>query len=141
MQATTRLCVMIFALVSSMGVARAQQPKTYKPAPSVGRWEMIGQKTVNRAKEWDEFDPTSIGIYVAFKVKVTKADVDFDRVVVLFDNGQQQEVQLNRVIRQGGESRKVDLVGQQRKIKKIRVKYRTTSFFNSRAVVQIWGQR
>jgi hypothetical protein len=107
----------------------------------VGRWEMIGQKTVNRAKEWDEFDPTSIGIYVAFKVKVTKADVDFDRVVVLFDNGQQQEVQLNRVIRQGGESRKVDLVGQQRKIKKIRVKYRTTSFFNSRAVVQIWGQR
>lgn len=137
--------LVVVLLLLSMTVANSQPGRLPGKRPGLGqelaKWSKIGQKTVKRVSEYDEFIPPGFGIYTAIKLKVLNSRVQFDRLVIVFDNGRRMDIPLNVVIRENGESRIIDLPGDKRKIKRILFKYNTKGLFNDKAVVQVWGRR
>lgn len=132
---------MVFLLSSTMLAGQSSQQKKNNGSKSIGRWQMVGEKQVDRVKEWDVFYPKGIGIYSAFKLRVLNSRVKFDRMVIEYDNGRKQSVSLRSEIPENGESRVIDVVGDRRKIRKISFLYATGGIFNDKAKVQVWGRK
>ena len=128
---------------SALQAQPGKDKKTYgnNGSKGIGKWEMLGEKDVDRVKEWDVFSPKGNGIYSAFKLKVLNSRVKFEKLVIEFDNGRKQSMDLNREIPENGESRIIDVVGERRKIKSISFKYSTRGIFNDKAKVQVWGRK
>lgn len=70
---------------------------------SIGKREMLGEKQLDRVKEWDVFYPKGNCIYAAFKRKVIDSRVHFEKIVIEYDNGRKQSIDLNKVIPENGE--------------------------------------
>jgi hypothetical protein len=131
-----------FLICSYSVQAQANKNKSNKENnASLPQWEKLGEKIVSRVKEYDELPLSGNGLYSALKVRVIKADVIFDKMVVVYQNGQRQEFQLRRTIRENEESRVIDLPGNKREIRVIQFRYETKGAFEGRARVQVWGRK
>lgn len=73
------------------------------------------------------------------KIRVTDGPLKMYDMKVYFDNGSVQDVSIRALIRQGGESRVIDLDGGLRHIKRIEFWYETKGFRKGRARVAVWG--
>ncbi|MGL5113533.1 MAG: hypothetical protein ACRC6O_12950 [Flavobacterium sp.] len=107
---------------------------------SIGRWEKIGTQTVQKTGERDDFRPSNRSSFSALKVIVRKNTVNFNKMTIFFENGQRQDVELRNIIKDGGESRVINL-SFKRRIDKIQFEYRTRNLVGSRAEVEVWGRR
>jgi hypothetical protein len=135
------LLILFFLLLSAEIFAQGTPQNKSSGNKTIGRWQLVGEKQVDRVKEWDDFYPKGNGIYSAFKLKILNSRVKFDKMVIVYDNGRRQEVSLRSEIPQNGESRVVDVEGERRKIRKISFKYSTAGIFNDKAKVQVWGRK
>lgn len=106
---------------------------------SIGRWEKIGTQTVQKTGEKDDFRPSNRKSYSALKVMVRKNTVNFNKMTIFFENGQKQDVELRNIIKDGGESRVINL-SFKRRIDKIRFEYKTRNLIGSRAEVDVWAR-
>ncbi len=75
------------------------------------------------------------------KLRVTDGPLKMYDMKVYFDNGSVQDVSIRALIRQGGESRVIDLDGGLRHIKRIEFWYETKGFRKGRARVAVWGYK
>lgn len=107
---------------------------------NIGGWEKIGTQTVQKIGERDDFRPSNRSSFSALKVAVRKNTVNFNKMTIYFENGQKQEVELRNIIKDGGESRVINL-SFKRRIDKIQFEYRTRNLAGSRAEVDVWGRR
>jgi hypothetical protein len=73
------------------------------------------------------------------KLRVTDGPLKMYDMKVYFDNGSVQDVSIRALIRQGGESRVIDLDGGLRHIKRIEFWYETKGFRRGKARVAVWG--
>ncbi|WP_281324315.1 hypothetical protein [Flavobacterium sp. IMCC34518] len=108
---------------------------------SIGGWEKIGNKTVQKITESDEFRPTSRRTYSAIKIRVKNNPVTINKMTIYYDNGQSQEVVLRKFIGPGEETRIINLIGNKRRIDKIRFLYKSKNLLGSRAEVEVWAKR
>jgi hypothetical protein len=105
------------------------------------RWEQLGQRTVTDRLERDVIKVTGQrGNWTAIKIAVSKRAVQFRSVEVVFANGTRQHVKLRDVIPAGGESRVIDLVGDDRVIQRIELRYDAQSLGGT-AKVRVFGRR
>jgi hypothetical protein len=104
------------ALVLSLAAACAHaQP---------GRWEFLGARTVTDRLDHDVITVTAArGDFRAIKLAVQWRSIDVHRVVVHYGNGDVREVDVRQVIPAGGETRVIDLPGDERVIQKVRFWY------------------
>lgn len=136
------LCIGLLSSSFLIGQPGQDKKKTGNSGTkSIGKWEMLGEKEVDRVKEWDVFYAKGNGIYAAFKLKVLYSRVKFEKMVIEYDNGRKQSVDLNKEIPENGESRVIDVIGERRKIKSISFRYSTRGIFNDKAKVQVWGRK
>jgi hypothetical protein len=76
------------------------------------------------------------------KFKVTDAPLNLYRMVVTYDNGAPDKIEVRQNIPKGGESRAIDLRGAgKRGIRKIEFWYDTQGLLNGRADVTIFGMK
>ena len=76
------------------------------------------------------------------KFKVTDAPLKLRRVIVIYDNGQPDRLELRQDIPQGGESRAIDLKGSgRRSLRKIEFWYETKGILRGRADVTVFGMK
>jgi hypothetical protein len=75
------------------------------------------------------------------KLRVTDGPLKMYDMKVYFDNGSVQDVSIRSLIRQGGESRVIDLDGGLRHIKRIEFWYETKGFRKGRSRVAVWGYK
>jgi hypothetical protein len=95
--------------------ALAAQPRGRGPA-----WTLLGSRTVTDRLDHDTVVVTGAkGSFNAIKLQVTGHAVDFQKVVVHFKNGDDQNVELRNTIPAGGSSRDIDIQGANRIITKI----------------------
>ena len=81
-------------------------------------WEKLGERIVtNNGK--NVINCSSKGKFKALKIKVENEDVEFDNVTVEFLTGADQTLKIREMIREGGETRTLDLRGSQRIIRKV----------------------
>lgn len=106
-----------------------------------GQWEKLGQRQVNFAVDRDVIQVGAReGSFKALQLKVKGATIDLNRVVVHFRNGEEQVLNVRQTIPRGGQSRILDLPGNNRIITKVVFIYDTRNRARRRATVELWGR-
>lgn len=105
-------------------------------------WVLLGERTVSDRAETDEILVTSArGSFDALRVEVRRAPIRFYDMKVHYGNGTVQDVELRDVIPAGGQSRAIDLRGDERLIRRIIFRYETRSPGRRRAVIRVYGRQ
>jgi hypothetical protein len=106
-----------------------------------GKWEYLGEKLVNDRLDHDVLLVTAArGDFNSIIMRVKRASVDFHKVVIVYGNGQRQEVELRNTIPAGGSSRVIDLIGNERFIKEIEFWYDANTIRGRKAVVRVFAR-
>ena len=105
-------------------------------------WRFIADKTVAFGVDHDVIVTGNTNDdFRKLKLRVTDGPLKMYDMKVYFDNGSVQDVSIRAQIRQGGESRVIDLDGGLRHIKRIEFWYETKGFRKGRSRVAVWGYK
>jgi hypothetical protein len=115
-------------LLSSSAVAQAQ------------RWTYLGEANVDGAADHDNIVVTgSRGAFRAIQIKVQRAPIEFDRVVVHYGDGDSEPIHIRSKIPAGGQTRVIDLPGNRRIIRSVEFWYARASRSPRRPKVRLFG--
>jgi hypothetical protein len=114
---------------------------TAAAAPSAFKgWTLLGERAVTDRADHDIISVTGDrGTFRQIKLTVRRAGVDFRRVVVHYGNGGDQSISLKGTIRAGGESRAIDLEGNDRVIRSVEFWYDANSR-GRQGIVRLYGK-
>jgi len=104
-------------------------------------WRNLGTKTVNYRLDKDVLDvQLRDGSFQQLKFVVRGGSLNMHKVVVHFENGGQQEIELRQKFNQGSSSRVIDLKGNNRLIEKITFWYDTQNSSHRKAKLTVFGR-
>ena len=124
--------------------APAQAQKVVQPkAGAAGTWKLIGQTHADHGADHDTIIVQGpFDNYRRIKFKVTDAPLNMQRMVVTYDNGAPDKIDIRQNIAQGGESRVIDLKGVgKRSLRRIDFWYDTKGFLKGKADVTVFGMK
>lgn len=105
-------------------------------------WRFIGDKNVRFGLDHDVIHLGNVNDdFRQIKLRVIEGPLKILDMKVYFDNDEVQDIALRNHIRQGGESRVIDLAGGLRHLKKIEFWYETRGFVKGRSRVAVWGRK
>lgn len=108
----------------------------------IGRWVILGSTTVKDGLDRDEVQVTAArGVFRKIKIKVRKAPLEMQRLVVHYGNGDIDKIPLRKDFSRGSESRVIDLEANNRVIKKVVFWYNKQHWITSKPVVVLWGMK
>ena len=130
------------AIVLSPSEAQAQkvvQPKGGNP----GEWRLIGQTHADHGNDHDAIIVKGpFDNFRRIKFKVTDAPLNMQHMVVTYDNGAPDRIDVRQNIPKGGESRVIDLRGiGKRSVRRIDFWYDTKGLLNGKADVTVFGMK
>jgi hypothetical protein len=122
--------------------ALAQQVTQPRPGPA-GSWRLIGQTHARHTVDHDSIIVKGpFDNFRAIKFKVTGAPLNMHRMVVTYDNGEPDRIDVRHNIPKGGESRVIDLRGAgRRSIRRIDFWYDTKDLGQGTADVTVFGMK
>jgi hypothetical protein len=132
------------AVLLLLGPAPASAQSLSMPAPgATGQWRLVGQ---TQAKHGADHDLIIVqGPFANFrriKFKVTNSPLNVQRMVVTYDSGMPDRIDVRLNIARGAESRIVDLRGAgQRNLRKIEFWYDSKGILNGQADVTVFGMK
>ncbi len=104
-------------------------------------WVYLGEAHVDGAADHDKIKVgRSEGRFRALQIKVDRAAVEFNHVVVHYANGTNEEVQVRQRIRAGGSTRDIDLRGGDRAIESVEFWYERANYGSTRPRVRLYGR-
>ncbi|MDX2265039.1 MAG: DUF2541 family protein [Hyphomicrobiales bacterium] len=111
-------------------------------APALAdKWELLGSREVSLDAERDEIKVgRNDGRFKKIQLRVRGNDVEMLDLKVVYGNGRVDDIRVREVIRQGGETRGIDLRGEQRVIDRIVLAYRRPANGRGKAVVEVYGK-
>ena len=111
-----------------------------KPA---GQWKLVGQTHADHGADHDTIIVKGpFDNFRRIKFKVTDAPLNMLRMVVVYDNGQPDNIDIRQNIPKGGESRVIDLKGiGKRSVRRIDFWYDTKGFLSGKADVTVFGMK
>ena len=115
-------------------------------AQQVGRWENLGERSVDLFIDKDVIDCGHKGTFTTIRFHVQKAPVNFMRVLVKYANGSVDDLNFNQLVPAGSNSPYLDLRGNRRVIKQVIVYYKSEKRRPGnhpklkKATVQVWGR-
>jgi hypothetical protein len=105
------------------------------------QWRQLGSKEVDYNVDHDTIGVGAMkGDLRRIQLRVQRAPVRFERVVVNYRNGGTQEVPVRELIRAGGSTRSIDLNGKERVISSVDLWYESASLRRRKARVTLWGR-
>jgi hypothetical protein len=128
---TAHIGALLLVLFSLGGTANAQR----------GRWEVLGQATVNGRADHDRITVTRRGTFRSIQLGIRGGPIEFQRVVVHFENGEDHEVEVRDRINSGNKTRVIDLPGDRRNIRSVEFWYGRPNWRSRRATLNLWGRR
>lgn len=106
------------------------------------KWRLLGVKKVAFLTEKDVIPVgAKKGIFKKIKLTVRKSGVHFRDLKIHFVNGNVVDVKIRKIIPAGGETRVIDLPGNNRYIKKVVFWYKSTKKNIKRATVKLFGRK
>jgi len=109
--------------------------------PTASKWVMLGERTVNIQVDHDEILVTAAqGVFTKLKFHILKAPIHVLKARVVFGNGEDVVLAINRYYKAGQWTRVFDLPGNKRVIRKIVVNYKTVPVGRGRAHIVVWGK-
>jgi hypothetical protein len=126
----------------STGIAVVLLMLIFGPAAHAQRWEYLGEANVDSAVDHDNIVVSrSRGMYRAIQIRVQKAPIEFDRVIVHYGRGEAEPIQIRSVIPAGGQTRVIDLPGERRMIQSVEFWYARAKPGSRRPKVRLFGLR
>jgi hypothetical protein len=136
------------AMGSMLSLAGATAPahaqKVVQPnAGAAGQWKLIGQTHAGHAADHDTIIVKGpFDNFRRIKFKVTDAPLNMMHMVVVYDNGQPDKIEIRQNIPKGGESRVIDLKGiGKRSVRRIDFWYDSKGLLNGKADVTVFGMK
>jgi len=104
-------------------------------------WIHLGDKHVDGKSDHDKISiGRSEGSFRQLQIRVEKAPVNFQRVVVHFGNGADEELQFRELIATREQTRAMDLRGRNRIIKSVEFWYEKVNWGKDRPTVRLYGR-
>ncbi len=75
------------------------------------------------------------------KIKVEGSDMKLRKMVVVYEDGAPENIQIRDDIKKGGESRPIDLKGGKRKLKSVEFWFEAKGFLSGKAEVYLFGSK
>ena len=131
--------LLVAAFASPAEAQKVVQPKAGSP----GEWRLIGQTHADHGADHDAIIVKGpFDNFRKIKFKVTDAPLNMQHMVVTYDNGQPDKIDIRQNIPQGGESRVIDLSGiGKRSVRRIDFWYDTKGFLKGKADVTVFGMK
>ncbi len=109
--------------------------------PEGGDWELLGEQSVGMRTDHDSIRVgRKEGRFTKIRLEVKGNDVEIRDLKVFFHKGPPQDVQVRQFIREGGSTRPIDLIGEDRVIDHIDLLYRSRGP-GGRATVAVYGEK
>ncbi|MGH9545315.1 MAG: hypothetical protein ACRD23_08870 [Terriglobales bacterium] len=106
-----------------------------------GRWTYLGDSHVDGSMDHDSIKVgRSDGSFRAIQLRISGGAINFERVIVRFGNGTQQEIPIRARIPDGGQTRAIDLPGDRRMIQSVDLWY-SKDHWSRRPNVTLYGMR
>jgi hypothetical protein len=107
-----------------------------------GQWVYLGEANVDGTRDRDNIVVTGArGQFRAIQIRVDRGPIQFDRVVVHFENGDSNPIRIAARIPAGGQTRVIDLPGNFRNIRSVEFWYRRVTPYSPRPKVRLFGLR
>ena len=137
------LCLAILTALTVAWTASADDKVVRPHAGAPGTWQIIGTTEANHKADHDEIIVKGpFDNFRKIKFKVTDAPLNMKHMVVTYDNGAPDKIDVRQNISQGGESRVIDLRGAgKRSIRKIEFWYDTKGLLKGKANVTVFGMK
>jgi hypothetical protein len=131
------------ALLFASGATPAMAKKVQPNPGSAGSWRLVGTTHADHSVDHDSIVVQGpFDNFRRIKFKVTDAPLNMLRMVVTYDNGAPDPIDVRQNIPQGGESRTIDLQGVgKRSIRKIDFWYDTKGLLKGKADVTVLGMK
>ena len=105
-------------------------------------WVYLGEANVDGAVDHDRIVVTGAqGEFRAIQIRVERAPIEFDRVVVHFGNGSSDPIAIRNRIPAGGHTHVIDLPGDRRVIQSVEFWYMRASRSSHKPKVRLFGRR
>lgn len=129
-----RLGSLLFLLCSLTIIAGAQTRRG-----DADRWQQLGRSYVDGRNDHDRITVNNGESFRSIQLEVKGGAIEFQRVVVHFDNGADHDVEIRDRIPNGGRTREIDLPGDRRRIRSVEFWY-AKGGWRSRPYVNLWGR-
>jgi hypothetical protein len=107
-----------------------------------GSWEKLGRVTATHSADHDKIKVEGRNDDVRkLKFRVSDSPLNMHRIIVTYDNGGAERLEVRQNIPKGGETRDIDLQGGKRSIRTIEFWYDTKGLLNGKADVTAYGRR
>ncbi|MEP7273764.1 MAG: hypothetical protein ABI882_19855 [Acidobacteriota bacterium] len=130
-----RLISLLSVMLFSFGlIANAQRNNR-----GAGRWEYLGQSQVDGIRDHDNISVNTNAGFQSIQLRVQGGTIEFQKVVVHFENGADTEVEVRDRIRAGGMTRALDLPGDRRRISSVEIWYRKGNWRSRKPGLKLYG--
>jgi hypothetical protein len=134
-----RLLVSSIALTLIGGSALADG--FYMNGNEQGSWVRLGKVTASHTADHDKIKVDGRNDeFRKLKFRVTDSPLNMHKIIVTYDNGGSERLDVRENIARGGETREIDLQGGKRSIRTIEFWYDTKGLLNGRAEVIAYGR-
>jgi len=107
-----------------------------------GRWIYLGKAHVDGTTDHDKIKVTSSeGEFRSIQIHVDYAPIEFNRVVVHYGNGGDDEIEVRDRVPAGAQTRVIDLRGERRVIQSVEVWYEKARWESRRPRIRLYGRR
>ena len=141
MNRVRRLVVSSIALALVAGSARAEG-WYMDDSKHDGAWVRLGRVTATHSADHDTIRVDGRNDdFRKLKFRVSDSPLNLHRIIVTYDNGGAERLDVRQNIPKGGETRDIDLQGGKRSIRTIEFWYDTKGLLNGKADVTAYGKR
>ena len=132
------LSIMLLAIAPAFIAPAFAQKPAVMTSDKAG-WHKIGETTADLKSERDEVIVLGKDRFKSLKVLVTDQPLFISSMVVYYESGATEDINLNSNMKAGVESRVIDLKGA-KEIKKVSFVYKTeANARNDKAHLELWG--
>jgi hypothetical protein len=104
------------------------------------RWDYLGEANVDRSVDHDKIIVTGVrGEFRSIQIRVEKAPVQFDRVVIHYGDRDSEPISIRNRIPVGGQTRVIDLPGNSHAIRSVEFWYARPGASSPKPKVRLFG--
>jgi hypothetical protein len=130
------------AMLASWGGLAAAGQSSHPDSSQNGTWVKLGKLSASKDAEHDRLTVDGRNDdFRKLKFRVSNAPLNMHRVVVTYDDGAPEQLQVKESIPKGGETREIDLKGGKRSIRTIEFWYDTKGSQDGKAEVTVFARR
>jgi hypothetical protein len=109
-------------------------------AQNYGRWVYLGEANVDGNADHDKIKiGRDDGRFRAIQIRVERAPIEFQHVVVHYGNGADEEIAIKNRINAGGRTRVIDLRGRDRVIESVELWYARARYDSAKPKLRLFG--